>query len=215
MHPPHTPTHSLSLTLCSIDSDQLPPLGSTAHCSTAPSTANKTSHCRTLTRLAKRGQRGGGGGGGRAAQHTETDTQCSIDVTCWWLIIHILHYWTWWCHNGSVTSSGVFTCVLSILSPQFPLSLLSLEHTSHMVTTATHKSMTHRSIQWSVVYLGLISSAVVMKVKVELFVPLRTKFIQTTTCYTWFPVEGSTDTHSQYRHTIHTQSVQTHCQCRH
>lgn len=56
-------------TLCNMESVQLPPLGSPAHCSTAPSTASSTSHCNRFTRLPNRGQRGGGVGGGRAA-HT-------------------------------------------------------------------------------------------------------------------------------------------------
>lgn len=59
----------ICLTLCNIESVQLPPLGSPAHCSTAPSTANNTSHCSRFTRLPNRGQSGGGVGGGRAV-HT-------------------------------------------------------------------------------------------------------------------------------------------------
>lgn len=62
----------LRLTLCNMESVQLPPLGSPAHCSTAPSTASNTSHCSRFTRLPKRGQRGGGVGGGRAV-HTNKD----------------------------------------------------------------------------------------------------------------------------------------------
>lgn len=64
------PFSLLTHTLCSMDSDQCPPLGSTAHCRTAPSMPSSTSHCRMFTRLANSGQNGGSTGGGKAAQQS-------------------------------------------------------------------------------------------------------------------------------------------------
>lgn len=113
----------LRLTLCNIESVQLPPLGSPAHCSTAPSTASNTSHCSRFTRLPNREQRGGGVGGGRAA-YTNKQTHNNNNKTNTsrnWLNVQL----SW----SKASQTEIFTWVLTVLS-QFSLSVLSLKPTA-------------------------------------------------------------------------------------
>lgn len=117
----------------------------------------------------------------------------------------------WPCHPSVfllVCCTGVLTCVLATLSPQLPLSFLSLKHRtqryhSNNMYTNQQRSDPHPD-QW--VYLWLVSSAVVMEVQVEVSVPLRAELIQPSTCHTWLPV--STNTHSTAVQ-IHTNTLST------